>query len=97
MLFNFFNSDGNILHQVLITVSRDPNIVFYTDAHLFFFNINSRFNCEQHSCLDRFRAGTEIMNIDAKVMRYAMIQVFPVGPVFGVFVLYFGFFSAALS
>jgi len=83
----------NILHQVLIAIAGDPEIILNAYAHLLFFNVNTGLDCEDHPSLDGFGTGAEIMNIYTEMMGYAMVQVFPVSAIGRIFILNIRFFQ----
>ena len=66
--FNFICSDGNFLHQVLITVFSDPEIVFNAYAHLLFFNVNPGLNGKYHPLLHGLGSRAQVMHIQTQVV-----------------------------
>ena len=62
---NILNSNWNILHQILITCLCNPEIIFNSDSHLFFLNIDTWLNCKYHSRFYWRSSGPQIMNINS--------------------------------
>ena len=58
--FDLICCNRNMLHQILIAVFGNPEIVFDAYAHMLFFNINPRLHGKNHSGRYRFgsRAGS---------------------------------------
>src|SRR5581483_4550199 len=74
-VFNFFGGFWQIITQAHRPIFGNPIIVFYANADAFFWNINSRFNSNYISFMQRSRVITHVMHIKTKIMANTMRKI----------------------